>query len=144
SSGGSRWCSSAGGCCAIARSPDPGPARTGPGVNDRALPPEAAPPAVVATGPAGEAVTPAAPAGEPVAAAAPAGEPVAAAPGRTARASLAVLALVAVAVALSLGQALFLPIVLAVLLTLLLTPAVDLADRLGLPRWLGALLVVAG
>jgi predicted PurR-regulated permease PerM len=58
------------------------------------------------------------------------------------RVSLGVLALVAGAAALSAGQALFLPIVLAILLALLLTPAVDLVERLRLPRWLGALLVV--
>ncbi len=58
------------------------------------------------------------------------------------RVSLGVLALVAGAAALSAGQALLLPIVLAILLALLLTPAVDLVERLRLPRWLGALLVV--
>ncbi|RPH66925.1 MAG: AI-2E family transporter [Burkholderiales bacterium] len=59
------------------------------------------------------------------------------------RVSLGVLALVAGAAALSVGQALFLPVLLAILLALLLTPAVDFLDRLRLPRWLGALLVVA-
>ncbi|MFP5405995.1 MAG: AI-2E family transporter, partial [Gammaproteobacteria bacterium] len=59
-----------------------------------------------------------------------------------ARVSLRVLAVFAAVAGLWFGEALFLPIVLAVLLTLLLTPAVDLSDRLGLPRWLGALIVV--
>jgi predicted PurR-regulated permease PerM len=63
---------------------------------------------------------------------------------RGVRASLAVLALVSGAAALSLGQSLFLPIVIAILLTLLLTPAVDFTDRIGLPRWLGSAVVVAG
>lgn len=60
------------------------------------------------------------------------------------RVSLGLLALVAGGAALSAAQALFLPIVLAILLALLLTPAVDFIERLRLPRWLGALLVVAG
>jgi predicted PurR-regulated permease PerM len=63
---------------------------------------------------------------------------------RGVRVSLAVLALVSGAAALWMGQSLFLPIVIAVLLTLLLTPAVDFTDRIGVPRWLGAALVVVG
>lgn len=59
------------------------------------------------------------------------------------RLSLTILAIVAGAAALSAAQGLLFPIVLAILLALLLTPAVDLTDRLRLPRWLGALLVVA-
>lgn len=59
------------------------------------------------------------------------------------RLSLRVIALAAGAAALSLAQSLLLPIVLALLLALLLTPAVDFTDRLRLPRWLGALAVVA-
>ncbi len=59
------------------------------------------------------------------------------------RISLGVLALVAGIAGLSAGEALLLPILLAILLTLLLTPAVDVLERIRLPRWLGALLVVA-
>ncbi len=59
------------------------------------------------------------------------------------RLSLTILAIVAGAAALSAAQGLLFPIVLAILLALLLTPAVDLTDRLRLPRLLGALLVVA-
>lgn len=58
------------------------------------------------------------------------------------RLSLTILAIVAGGVALSAAQGLLFPIVLAILLALLLTPAVDLTDRLRLPRWLGALLVM--
>ena len=58
------------------------------------------------------------------------------------RLSLTILAIVAGAAALSAAQGLLFPIVLAILLALLLTPAVDLTDRLRLPRWLGALLVM--
>ncbi len=59
------------------------------------------------------------------------------------RLSLTILAIVAGAAALSAAQGLLFPIVLAILLALLLTPAVDFTDRLRLPRWLGALVVVA-
>ncbi|HQY27189.1 MAG TPA: AI-2E family transporter [Burkholderiaceae bacterium] len=59
------------------------------------------------------------------------------------RISLGVLALVAGIAGLSAGEALLLPILLAILLTLLLTPAVDVLEWIRLPRWLGALLVVA-
>ncbi len=59
-----------------------------------------------------------------------------------ARASLRLLAVFAVVAGLWFAEALFLPVVLAILLTLLLTPAVDIMDRLRLPRWLGALVVV--
>src|SRR5690606_41652975 len=62
-------------------------------------------------------------------------------PGR--RISLGVLALVAGIAGLSAGEALLLPILLGILLTLLLTPAVDFLERIRLPRWLGALLVVS-
>ncbi len=58
------------------------------------------------------------------------------------RISLGVLALVAGIAGLSAGEALLLPILLAILLTLLLSPAVELLERIRLPRWLGALLVV--
>lgn len=58
------------------------------------------------------------------------------------RVSLGVLALVAGGAALTAGKTLLLPIVLAILLTLLLTPAVTFTDRLRLPRWLGSLIVV--
>src|SRR5690606_15955362 len=44
--------------------------------------------------------------------------------------------------ALSAAQGLLFPIVLAILLALLLTPAVDFTDRMRLPRWLGALVVM--
>jgi len=59
------------------------------------------------------------------------------------RVSLGVLALVAGGAALTAGKTLLMPIVLAILLTLLLTPAVSFTDRLRLPRWLGSLIVVA-
>src|SRR5690606_25608389 len=59
------------------------------------------------------------------------------------RISLGILALVAGIAGLSAGEALLLPILLGILLTLLLTPAVDFLERIRLPRWLGALLVVA-
>jgi len=58
------------------------------------------------------------------------------------RLSLTILAIVAGGAALSAAQGLLFPIVLAILLALLLTPAVDFTDRLRLPRWLGALLVM--
>ena len=59
------------------------------------------------------------------------------------RLSLGILAIAAGGAALWAAKGLMLPIVLSVLLALLLTPAVDFTDRLRLPRWLGALLVVA-
>lgn len=59
------------------------------------------------------------------------------------RISLIILTLIAAATAIRFAKALLLPIVLAVLLTLLLTPVVNQLDRLRLPRWLGALIVVA-
>lgn len=58
------------------------------------------------------------------------------------RLSLTILAIAAGSAALSAAQGLLFPIVLAILLALLLTPAVDFTDRLRLPRWLGALLVM--
>jgi predicted PurR-regulated permease PerM len=58
------------------------------------------------------------------------------------RLSLTILAIAAGGAALSAAQGLLFPIVLAILLALLLTPAVDFTDRLRLPRWLGALLVM--
>ena len=63
-------------------------------------------------------------------------------PLRGIRVSLFLMAAVAVGAALWFGKQLFLPIVLAVLLTLLLTPAVDFAERFWMPRWLGSLIVV--
>jgi len=46
--------------------------------------------------------------------------------------------------ALHAGRTLLLPVLIAVLLSLLLSPAVSLLERMRLPRWLAALLVVAG
>ncbi len=62
--------------------------------------------------------------------------------GRGMRLGIIALALIAAAATLSVARALFLPVVLAILLALLLNPAMILADRCRLPRWLGALLVV--
>ncbi|MGD9942053.1 MAG: AI-2E family transporter [Burkholderiaceae bacterium] len=59
------------------------------------------------------------------------------------RLCLIVISVVTAAAAIRFAKALLLPIVLAVLLTLLLTPVVNLLDRARLPRWLGALVVVA-
>ena len=69
-------------------------------------------------------------------------QPPVADPLRGIRVSLFLVALVAVGAALWCGKQLFLPVVLAVLLTLLLTPAVDFAERFWMPRWLGSLFVV--
>ena len=58
------------------------------------------------------------------------------------RVGINVLALAAAGVVLWFGKGLLLPVVLAILLTLLLNPAVSLVERARLPRWLAALMVL--
>jgi predicted PurR-regulated permease PerM len=57
-------------------------------------------------------------------------------------ASLVVLAVIAVVVALRLGSAVFIPLMLSLLATYALAPAVDFLQRLHIPRWIGAAIIL--
>ncbi|HEY0879573.1 MAG TPA: AI-2E family transporter [Zeimonas sp.] len=54
------------------------------------------------------------------------------------RVGIGSMAIIAIVAALWAGKALLMPIAFAVVLTLLMTPAVTFLNRFGLPRWLGA------
>lgn len=59
------------------------------------------------------------------------------------RVAIGTMATIAVVAALWAGKGLLMPVAFAVVLTLLLTPAVTFLDRFGVPRWLGAAVMVA-
>ncbi len=61
----------------------------------------------------------------------------------TTRVAIGAVATLVIVAALWAAKGLLMPIAFAVVLTLLLTPAVSFGNRIGLPRWLGAAIVLA-